>query len=127
MGPLQSKKCHRRQGSGQIPVLDGDPAEMINQIHYCIMKLIQFPSLKARLLNHGLLFGKKAGARELSCNEVRSYLKQSVLQSSFTHWHVSAPWIPQKRSQQLVTSHRKSIRNYPTDRGDIAATSRGQH
>lgn len=31
------------------------------------------------------------GARVLSCSEVRSYLKQSVWQSSFTHWHVSAP------------------------------------
>lgn len=70
------------------------------------MKPIQFPSLKARFLNHGLLFGKKVAARILSCNEARSYQKQSVLQSSFTHWHVFLlPVIPQKRSQQLVTGH----------------------
>lgn len=128
MEPLQNKKCHRRQGSGQMPILDGYPEELINQIYNCTMKLIQFPSLKARFLTHSLLFGKKVGARTLSYNEARSYLKQSVLQSSFTHWHVFLlPVIPQKRSQQLVTSHRKSIRNYPTDRGDIAATSQGQH
>lgn len=124
MEPLQNKKCHRRQGSGQIPILDGYPEERINQIYYCTMKPIQFPSLKARFLNHSLLFGKKVGARTLSCNEARSYLKQSLLQSSFTHWHVFLlPVIPQKKSQQLVTSHRKSITNYPTDRCDIAATS----
>lgn len=55
------------------------------------------------------------GARILSCNAIRSYLKQSVLQSSFTHWHVFLlPVTPQKRSQQLVVSHRKSIRNQPS-------------
>lgn len=103
-------------------------AIQINWIHYHTTKHILFPSLKSRFLNHGLLFGKKVRARTLPCNEVRSYLKQSVLQSSFTHWHMFLlAVIPQKRSQQLVSSHGRSIRNYPADRGDIAATSQGQH